>query len=126
MHNQSNITESSFRNIVFNINQENAQIKNLKVEKSFDFTKVNNLIKDVPRDLNCIVKHEHISKQLLNYNEVLVRVYILTLNQLANRDTFLGDKSDPYVKISYNSVVYDEKDKHIDNSENVNWFKYYE
>lgn len=119
------MSESSFKNEIFSINQQTAELKN-RSTKTFDFSLINSLLKEVPRDFNKIVSHESVSKQLLNKTEVIVRVYILQLSELANRDMFIGDKSDPYVRVSLGGKVYDEKEKHIDDSSFVNWFKYYE
>jgi len=120
------ISESSFKNVLFSINHQGAEIKPRDEDKIFDFQRMNSLLREVPRDFNKVVAHEYISKQLLNKNEVIVRVYVLQMFQLANRDTFIGDKSDPYIRIKLGDKVYDEKEKHIDDASFVNWFKYYE
>jgi len=121
------ISESSFKNAVFSINNHDAvRRNNLPDKRAFDFSRINNLLKEVPRDFNSIVRHDHLSKELLNKNEVIVRVYILQMYQLANRDTLVGDKSDPYIRVTLDGRTIDEVDKHIDNSNFINWYRHYE
>ena len=44
--------------------------------------------------------YEKLQKKLITKNEIVVRLYILELNQLARRDAF--SDSDPYIKIYLN------------------------
>lgn len=90
----------------------------------------------VPDQCRFLIEHETLSKKILTKKEVIIRVYILRLEKLANRDTgfFEGGMqgiSDPYLKIY---LTNDDKDNapqgedkdHLDNQKDCDWCKYYE
>lgn len=105
-------------------------------EQIFDFNHMNNLINLVPENCKFLIEHEILSKKILIKKEVIVRVYILRLEKLANRDTgfFEGGEqgiSDPYIKIY---LTNDDKDNvpqgddksHLENKKDCDWCKHYE
>ena len=84
--------------------------------------------------MNFLTEHEDLSRKLTAKKDVIVRVYILKLEELANRDTFVeGDngQSDPYLKVYLanddkdNIVLGDEKDYKTDVRDCI-WAKHYE
>jgi hypothetical protein len=84
--------------------------------------------------MNFLTDFEDLSRKLTAKIDVIVRVYILDLEELANRDEFIegvNGESDPYIKIYLenddpeNKPQGDEKD-HVENVKNTKWSKYYE
>jgi len=70
-------------------------------------------------------KYELLTKRLINKTSVIIRVYLLELNNLAKKD--LLSESDPYVKILLNDKeVVDERKNYQDNQKNCKWYKYYD
>lgn len=61
---------------------------------------------------NHLNKYDNLSKKLLVSKEVLVRVYVIELNQLAEKDFMSA--SDPYLKIILGDTVIDESKNHYD------------
>ncbi len=90
----------------------------------------------MPEKFRYLIEHEILAKTILIKKEVIVRVYIITLEKLANRDEGLFEGgaqgiSDPYVKIYLNN---DDKENtplgadgdHVDDQKDVLWCKHYE
>jgi hypothetical protein len=84
-------------------------------------------------DFKFLTNFEEISKKILIEKECVVRVYILKLGDLKNKDTDIdlgfGGKpnlSDPYVKLSIGDQVIDESKNYVSDKDNVDWFKVYE
>ena len=69
--------------------------------------------------------YEDLQKKLITKKDIIVRLYILELNELAKRDTF--SESDPYIKIYINDKeVINERDKYQEDQKNCKWYKYYD
>ena len=70
-------------------------------------------------------KYENLRKRLVNKEEVIIRVYILELNELAKKD-LLSD-SDPYIKLYINDkLVINERKNYQEDQKNCKWYKYYD
>ena len=64
-------------------------------------------------------------KKLITKNEIVVRLYILELNQLARRDAF--SDSDPYIKIYLNDKeVINERKNYQEDKKDCKWYKHYD
>ena len=69
--------------------------------------------------------YENLQKKLITKKNIIVRLYILELNELAKRDAF--SESDPYIKIYLNDKeVINERDKYQEDQKNCKWYKYYD
>ena len=70
-------------------------------------------------------KYEQLRTKILSKRTVIVRVYVLELNNLAKKD--LLSESDPYIKLFLNGKEYvNEKDNHQDDQRNCKWYKHYD
>ena len=70
-------------------------------------------------------KYNELRKNILNRKEVIIRVYILEMNELAKKDKF--SESDPYVKLYLNNkLVINEKKNYQEDQKNCKWYKYYD
>jgi len=70
-------------------------------------------------------KYEILRKRLINKKNIIIRAYILELNNLAKKD--LLSESDPYIKILLNDKeVINERKNYQDNQKNCKWYKYYD
>ena len=70
-------------------------------------------------------KYNELRKNILNKKEVIIRVYILEMNELAKKDLF--SESDPYVKLYLNNkLVINEKKNYQEDQKNCKWYKYYD
>ena len=70
-------------------------------------------------------KYNELREKLLNKREVIIRVYILRMLELAKRDLF--SESDPYVKIYLNNkLVVNEKKNYQQDQKNCDWYKHYD
>ena len=79
----------------------------------------------LPSDLTFLTAFDDMGKEILVKRSVIVRLYILELNNLAKRDTF--SESDPYIKILLGEKeLVNEKKKYIKNSKNCKWYQYYD
>ena len=79
----------------------------------------------LPSDLTFLTAFDDMGKEILVKRSVIVRLYILELNNLAKRDTF--SESDPYIKILLGEKeLVNEKKKNIKNSKNCKWYQYYD
>jgi hypothetical protein len=77
---------------------------------------------DKMKNLN---KYEVLRKRLINKKSIIIRAYILELNNLAKKD--LLSESDPYIKILLNDKeVINERNNYQDNQKNCKWYKYYD
>lgn len=105
-------------------------------EQGFDFNYINSLVSVLPEKCKFLIEHEILAKTILIKKEVIVRVYVISLEKLANRDEgiFEGGAqgiSDPYVKIYLNNddkenVAQGTDSEHIDDQKDVLWCKHYE
>ena len=79
----------------------------------------------LPPDLTFLTAFDDLGKEILVKRSVIVRVYILELNNLAKRDTF--SESDPYIKILLgDKELVNEKKKYYKNCKNCKWYQYYD
>ena len=70
-------------------------------------------------------KYQEFRKKLINTEEIIIRLYVLELNNLAKKDAF--SESDPYIKIYVNDkLIYNERKNHQDDQKNCKWYKYYD
>ena len=70
-------------------------------------------------------KYENLRKKLVNKEQVIIRVYILELNELAKKD-LLSD-SDPYIKLYLNDkLVINERNNYQEDQKNCKWYQYYD
>ena len=96
-----------------------------KYEKVIEKSKENSLITQTPISLKNYNKYHDLREKLLNKKNVIIRVYILELNELAKKD--LLSESDPYIKLYLNGkLVFDEKKNHQNEQKNCKWYKYYD
>ena len=80
---------------------------------------------EIPKELNFLNEFDIISKKILVKRSVIIRIYILTLNNLAKKDTL--SLSDPYIKIILGSQEkINEKKNYKENKRDCNWYKYYD
>ena len=79
----------------------------------------------IPTELNFLDDFDNISKNILITHNVIVRIYILELNNLPQKDIY--SESDPYIKILLgNKVEIDEKENYKKDAKNCKWYKYYD
>ena len=79
----------------------------------------------LPPELNFLTAFDDLGKSVLVKRNVIVRVYILELNNLSRRDTF--SESDPYIKILLgDKLLINEQKKALKNSKNCKWYQYYD
>ena len=70
-------------------------------------------------------KYEKLTKSILIKHQVIIRVYILELSDLARKD--LTSESDPYIKIYLGEKKYfDEQKNYLNNTQNGQWYKHYD
>ena len=124
---QENILPKNLRNRDYGVFK--SVIRIAEKSKMDEYTKlINNYKKDNPEILNelkNITKYEKLTKAILIKQEVIIRLYILQLRDLPNKD--IGSESDPYIKIYLGSQLkINEKDNYIENSNNADWYKYYD
>ena len=100
-------------------------------KKQYDEHKnyINNLINKfngvLPPDLTFLTAFDDVGKSILVKRSVIVRVYVLELNNLAKRDTF--SESDPYIKILLgDKELVNERKKHFNDCKNCKWYQYYD
>ena len=80
---------------------------------------------ELPPELTFLTAFDDLGKNVLVKRSVIVRVYVLELNNLARRDTF--SESDPYIKILLgDKVLVNEKKKAFKNCKNCKWYQYYD
>ena len=101
--------------------------ENDKIKEHNDF--INNIKNEfggkIPKELSFLNEFDDISRKLLIKRNVIIRIYILTLNHLAKKDTF--SESDPYIVIKLgNEIKVNEKNNYQENKTDCNWYKYYD
>ena len=70
-------------------------------------------------------KYERLQKKLISKSNIVVRIYILELNELAKKDLF--SESDPYIKILVNDKeIINERKNYQEDQKNCKWYKYYD
>ena len=70
-------------------------------------------------------KYDNLRKKLVNKEQVIIRIYILELNELAKKD-LLSD-SDPYIKLFINDkLVINERKNYQEDQKDCKWYKYYD
>ena len=79
--------------------------------------KITKILADIQSDV--ILK-----KLLLSQTECVVRVYMISAYQLANRD--IGGASDPYIKISVDNKEFNERDNYILDEPNPDFGSHYD
>jgi hypothetical protein len=100
-------------------------------KKKYDEHKnyINNIQKKfngvLPPDLTFLTAFDDLGKSVLVKRSVIVRVYVLELNNLAKRDTF--SESDPYIKILLgDKELVNERKKAFKDCKNCKWYQYYD
>ena len=94
-------------------------------EKTIEDYKENIKITKGKLELKNYNKYSDLKKRILNTTEVIIRVYILEMKELAKRDLF--SPSDPYVKLYLNNkLVVNEKQNHQDDKIDCQWYKHYD
>ena len=79
----------------------------------------------IPKEYHYLTKFDELSKNILIHRSVIVRIYVLELNNLAKRDAF--SESDPYIIIKIgNEEKVNEKKNKIDDMKDCKWYKYYD
>ena len=102
---------------------ENGLLK--EYEQTIEKSKENSKITQTPLSLKNYNKYYDLREKLLNKKEVIIRVYVLELNELAKKD--LLSESDPYIKIYLNDkCIINEKKNHQNDAKNCKWYKYYD
>ena len=87
-----------------------------------DYKKNNPSLVQQLKNLN---KYETLTRNILVKNSVVIRVYILELNDLAKKDKF--SESDPYIKIYIGEdCKVNEQKNYQDDVKNCKWYKYYD
>ena len=80
---------------------------------------------ELPTDLNFLTAFDDLGKNVLVKRSVIVRVYVLELNNLAKRDTF--SESDPYIRILLgDKELVNEKKRAFKDCKNCKWYQYYD
>ena len=100
-------------------------------KKKYDEHKnyINNIQKKfngvLPPELTFLTAFDDLGKSVLVKRSVIVRVYVLELNNLAKRDTF--SESDPYIKILLgDKELVNERKKAFKDCKNCKWYQYYD
>lgn len=75
-------------------------------------------------EIKYLSKYEELSKRLLSQQEVIIRIYVLDLRQLAKKD--VCSESDPYIKIICGDKVIDDSKSYINDSKDASIRKCYE
>ena len=102
-----------------------AKQKDYEEHKEFIKNMANNFGGKLPEDLSFLNAFEDFCKSVIVKKNVIVRIYVLELNNLAKKDTF--SESDPYIKILLgDKVLVDEKKKYVKNSKDCKWYQYYD
>ena len=80
---------------------------------------------ELPPELSFLTAFDDLGKSVLVKRSVIVRVYVLELNNLAKRDTF--SESDPYIKILLgDKELVNERKKAFKDCKNCKWYQYYD
>ena len=97
------------------LNEYNAKIKDIQDKEPYLLS-----------SLKHYNKYNMISKKILTKANVVIRVYILKLCDLAKKDAF--SESDPYITISLGNTtnIINEKQNHHNDTSTVDWYKHYD
>jgi hypothetical protein len=97
-------------------------------KKQTEFDEIVNTIKskspDIVQDLKFLTKYEDLSRRILNPKQVIIRIYILDLKNLAKKD--LLSETDPYVIVKLGSTVINDEVSCIFDKHTTGWYKCYE
>ena len=111
-----------------NFGKFKALIRVCQKEKMDEYRKVIEKFKaneEITKELKNEEKYELLTRSILVKHEVIIRVYILELKDLAQKDVL--SKSDPYIKIYFgDKLKFDEQKLYHDNETNVKWYKHYD
>lgn len=103
-------------------------IKILDSEKRTDFMNMLEKLKtthpNIIQDFKNWNKYQDITKKILIKQEVIVRIYVLELRDLAKRD--LTSESDPFLKIRLGKNLIDDSAKHLDDAANARIYRHFE
>ena len=87
-----------------------------------DYKKNNPLQMSQLKNLN---RYETLTRNILVKHKVLIRIYVLELNDLAKKDQF--SESDPYIKIYLGEdLKVNEQKNRIDDVKHCKWYKHYD
>jgi len=99
-----------------------------KMDEYNETIKINENKKQVGGDyanLKNFDKYDNLRKKLVNKEQVIIRVYILELNELAKKD--LLSESDPYIKLYINDkLIVNERKNYQEDQKNCKWYQYYD
>ena len=100
-------------------------------KKEYDSHKeyINNIVRkyngELPNELTFLTAFDDLGKNVLVKRSVIVRVYVLELNNLERKD--LLSESDPYIKILLgDKILVNESKKAVKKSKNCKWYQYYD
>ena len=103
----------------------------IRIAKKEQFDKYEKEVKKYSQDpkyekvMKYMKKHEEICKKILIKTDMIARVYILKLKELAAKD--ITGTSDPYVKIYIgDKLVINESKNHKNETLNCDWCQYYD
>ena len=105
----------------------------IRISEKGEYDEHKNYIKNIqsnfkdglPSDLTFLTAFDDVGKEVLVKRSVIVRVYILELNNLARRDTF--SDSDPYVKILLGEKeLVNDKKRYQKDKKDCRWYQYYD
>ena len=105
----------------------------IRISPKNEYDEHNNHIKSIkdkynnnlPSELSFLTAFDDLGKNILVKRSVIVRIYILEMNNLSRRDTF--SESDPYIKILLgDKLLINEQKKAFKDSKNCKWYKYYD
>lgn len=103
-------------------------IKILDTEKKAEFKNMLEKLKtthpNIIHDFKNWNKYQDITKKILIKQDVIVRIYVLELRDLAKRD--LTSESDPFLKIRLGKNLIDDSAKHIDDAANAKIYRHFE
>ena len=120
-NNQDQKSYGKFKGLVRIIEQKKmeeykqvVELNNNKKKQGGDYVKLKNYD-----------KYENLRKSIINKEQVIIRVYILELNELAKKD-LLSD-SDPYIKLYVNDkLIINERNNYQEDQKDCKWYKYYD
>ena len=107
----------------------------LKIKASdFDTEKLKEYVSKIPKEMKFLTEFDDLSNKLFAQKDVIIRVYILKLTELANRDDFVegtDGKSDPFIKIYLendypDNEVQGKDSDYIEDVSDTWWAKSYE
>ena len=97
--------------------------KMLDYQKAIDEYKAKDI--KIMKELRNLDKYEKLTKAILVKKEVIIRAYILELNELTKKD--ITSESDPYIKIYLgDKLKFDEQKNHFEDTKNCKWYQYYD